>query len=85
MEDAAELEKLSKEKHLDKIYRDRITRIVGDVSSSSNQLHANNTSHSQISTKKQVCCSVRDDRFDYKSSSCLLLRVCRRIQAPRRL
>ena len=51
MEDAAELEKLTKEKHLDKLHRDRITRIVGDGADSSCQTHGNQTHGNQLQSQ----------------------------------
>lgn len=52
MEDAAELERLSKERKLDKTHQDRIIRIVGDENSSERLIEEK--CDSPISTKKQV-------------------------------
>lgn len=53
MEDAAELEKLSKEKKLDKMQKDCLTRLVGDISSSE-KLESDDKDSNPISSKQQV-------------------------------
>lgn len=52
LEDAAELEMLSKEKNLDKAHKDRITQIFGDENFSEKLLA--DGSNSLISSKTQV-------------------------------
>lgn len=49
MEDAAELERLSKERNLDKTHQERIIRIVGEETSTEKVEKSES-----ISTKKQV-------------------------------
>lgn len=54
MEDAAELERLSKERRLDKAQQDSLIRIVGEDSSSPEKTQEK--PDSPISTKKQASC-----------------------------
>lgn len=64
MEDAAELEMLSKEKNFDETHKDRITQIFGDENVSEKLLA--DTSNSLISSKTQVWvikCMVAFFRF----------------------
>lgn len=53
MEDAAELERLSKEKRLDKVHKERISRIVGDENSE-NDTSDSTTRTTGVLSKKQV-------------------------------